>query len=612
MADIRFGAYSKAYYGDVVKAERPRSTGLTLVPIHRSSGKPIVDTDVGYYGNKPGDIVERLYKDGQYAQGLINNKLYENGVEVSPEQAQAGHTFNYSDIKGELATLGIRTPVGTGGSQFVRDPAAEKKLAEAVRANLKAGREWNQNTAFSAASGFYMPDRPGFKEALAAASDEEIIGFVGGVNKEGVIGAGYGINAVYDVYSSNVSTPGGKGYGTGEYGGTGPTPYARGSRAITESDILALAKISSNPGDPQQGNANKQLIFIFENDPSWLRREQARDAMSYATPGSPDYDRAMATKATGSARDMAYTASDGRQFSSPDAYTTYQANLDSQKAERKSAYDLLYQQFAKYGLQSLVTPLEGLIKEGIPASEFAIRLRETDGYKQRFAANQARIKKGLSALSEAEYIGLEDAYQGIMRQYGMPESYYTRGELGRQEGFEKFIGGDVSPAELETRISTAYNRVINTNPEVVQALKQYYPNITNGDILSYALDPDKALTDINKKITAAEIGAGAMQAGLTTGLARAEELQRYGVTKETAQQGFGTIASGLERGRQLSNIYQQPEYTQQVAETEVFALPDAEKARRQRRKLGQLETATFSGSTGMTGGALSRERAGQY
>ena len=199
-----------------------------------------------------------------------------------------------------------------------------------------------------------------------------------------------------------------------------------------------------------------------------------------------------------------------------------------------------------------------------------------------------------------------------MRQYGMPDSYYTRGEMGRQEGFEKFIGGDVSPAELETRISTAYNRVINTNPEVVQALKQFYPNITNGDILSYALDPEKALTDINKKVTAAEIGGAAMQAGLTTGLARAEELQRYGVTKETAQQGFGTIASGLERGRQLSQIYNQPDYTQAVAETEVFALPDAEKARRQRRKLGQLETSTFSGTSGVTGGALDRERAGQY
>jgi hypothetical protein len=43
-------------------------------------------------------------------------------------------------------------------------------------------------------------------------------------------------------------------------------------------------------------------------------------------------------------------------------------------------------------------------------------------------------------------------------------------------------------------------------------------------------------------------------------------------------------ASGLERGRQLSKIYKEPDYTQAVAETEVFALPDADKARRQRRK----------------------------
>jgi len=309
---------------------------------------------------------------------------------------------------------------------------------------------------------------------------------------------------------------------------------------------------------------------------------------------------------------MIYTASDGKTFTDANAYTAYQATLDEKKANRQSAYDLLFQQFDVYGLGALVTPLKGLIESGISPSEFTIKLRETDAYQKRFAANKARINKGLSALSEAEYIGLEDTYQGIMRQYGMPESYYTRGEMGRQEGFEKFIGGDVSPAELETRISTAYNRVINSNPEVVQALKQFYPNITNGDILSYALDPEKALTDINKKVTAAEIGGAAIGAGLGIGIARAEELQRYGVTKETAQQGFGTIASGLERGRQLSQIYNQPDYTQAVAETEVFALPDAEKARRQRRRLTQLETTTFSGTSGVTGGALDRERAGQY
>ncbi len=282
------------------------------------------------------------------------------------------------------------------------------------------------------------------------------------------------------------------------------------------------------------------------------------------------------------------------------------------RAGRQSAYDLLFQQFDAYGLGALVSPLKGLIESGISPAEFTIKLRETDAYKKRFAANSSRIQKGLRALSEAEYIGLEDQYQDVMRRYGLPESYYTRGDMGRQEGFEKFIGGDVSPVELEDRIQTAQTRVVNANPEVSKALREFYPEITGGDILAYALDPAQAINNIKRKVGAAEIGAGAMQAGLQTGLARAEELQRYGVTKETAQQGFGTIASGLERGRQLSNIYQQPTYTQEVAETEVFALPDAEKARRQRRRLGQLETATFSGTTGMTGGALDRERAGQY
>jgi len=293
-------------------------------------------------------------------------------------------------------------------------------------------------------------------------------------------------------------------------------------------------------------------------------------------------------------------------------YTGSTTATGDKAAAGQSAYSLLLEQFNQYGLGALIEPLKKFIVEGLSPAEFTLRLRDTDAYKKRFAANQARIKSGLRALSEAEYIGLEDQYQDVMRRYGLPESYYTRGDMGRQEGFEKFIGGDVSPVELEDRIQTAQTRVVNANPEVSKALREFYPEITGGDILAYALDPAQAINNIKRKVGAAEIGAGAMQAGLKTGLARAEELQRYGVTKETARQGFGTISSGLERGRQLSNIYQQPTYTQEVAETEVFALPDAEKARRQRRRLGQLETATFSGTTGMTGGALDRERAGQY
>jgi hypothetical protein len=144
------------------------------------------------------------------------------------------------------------------------------------------------------------------------------------------------------------------------------------------------------------------------------------------------------------------------------------------------------------------------------------------------------------------------------------------------------------------------------------ALKQFYPDIKNGEILAYTLDPEKGLADIKRKITAAEIG-GAYTGNTPEALrARAEELARYGVTKELAQKGYSTIGGGLERGRQLSSIYQQPDYNQEVAEQEVFKLPGQTQAEEKRKKIIGLEKATFGGQTGVTSGALSQNRAGSY
>jgi hypothetical protein len=289
-----------------------------------------------------------------------------------------------------------------------------------------------------------------------------------------------------------------------------------------------------------------------------------------------------------------------------------QAKLAAEEKVRQgqSAYDLLFTQFAQYGMGSLVEPLKQFIQQGISPSEFTLRLRDTDAYKKRFAANAARIQKGLSALNEAEYIGLEDQYQNIMRNYGLPASYYTRGDLGRQEGFEKFIGNDVSAAELEDRVLTAQSRVLNANPEVLASLKQFYPGIGDGDILAYALDPEKALTDIKRRVTAAEIGGSAMQAGLGITGARAEELGAAGITKQQAQQGFQTVAEVAPRGGQLAAIYGESPYTQQTAEQEIFGLSGSTEAAKQRKKLVGLERAAFSGQTGAAQGALGRERAG--
>lgn len=297
---------------------------------------------------------------------------------------------------------------------------------------------------------------------------------------------------------------------------------------------------------------------------------------------------------------------------------------EKRRREGLSAYTLLLEEFSRYGLGALVEPLKAFIIEGLSPAEFTLRLRDTDAYKKRFAANAQRIAKGLSALSEAEYINLEDQYQNVMRQYGLPQSYYTRGDMGRQEGFEKFIAGDVSAAELEDRIQTAQNRVINAAPEIATSLKSFYPDITNGDILAYALDPEKALTEIKRKVTAAEIQGAANMAGLNIlgneatkaqidlARMRAEELSRYGVTGEQARTGFRAVAEVAPRGSQLAEFYRQSPYTQTTAEQEVFGLTGATEAARQRKKLTELEQASFSGSAGTTGGALARDRAGAF
>jgi hypothetical protein len=275
--------------------------------------------------------------------------------------------------------------------------------------------------------------------------------------------------------------------------------------------------------------------------------------------------------------------------------------------DRQSAYDILYNEFNKYGLGGLVEDVKYLLQSNVSPSQFAIELQNTKSYQQRFAANQERIKAGLRALTPAEYVGLEDQYQNIMRTYGMPSSYYTKDGTGKQAGFEKFLANDVSASELEDRIATAQQRVLNSNPEVLTALKQFYPDINNADILAYTLDPTNALTTIKRKVTAAEIGGAALAQGLQAAGGTAESLAGLGVTKAQAQQGYANVAEILPRGSQLADIYGEQPYTQQTAEAEIFNTQGSAQAAARRRKLKGLEEASFGGSSGV--GALGRDKA---
>lgn len=291
------------------------------------------------------------------------------------------------------------------------------------------------------------------------------------------------------------------------------------------------------------------------------------------------------------------------------------AKAAENKANRQSAYDLLYSQFKQYGLESLVEGIKDLIQKDVSPSQFTIELRNSPAYLKRFAANAARVKAGYKALDEGTYLALEDSYQNLMRNYGLPASYWEKGELGVQPGFEKLIAGNVDPVELEQRLVQAVDQIEKGPKEYMDAIKQFYPEISRSDLLSYVLDPENALKTIQSKVKAAQIGGEYLRAGLGTDVTRASELATQGVTADIARASIPTIMETAKRGGELAGFYGNAGlglYDQATAEEEIYNLGKAAEAKKKREKLVGLEQASFAGQYGGAQGALDRGRSGAY
>jgi hypothetical protein len=308
-----------------------------------------------------------------------------------------------------------------------------------------------------------------------------------------------------------------------------------------------------------------------------------------------------------------YRASDGKEFDTESALLAYEDSLAQKKRRVDSAFNILPAEFRRYGFDDpeFFKELEGLVRRDLSDAETRLEIRKLPAYTRRFGAIKNRIDRGLTAISEAEYLALEDQYANTMRRFGLPDTYYTKQTNRTNPTFESLIEFDVSPVELEDRLSLGQKRVMEAAPQVRDTIRQFYGDaIKDGDMLAFVVDPKNALEQIRRKVTAAEIGAGAAQAGLATTRQRAEELASYGVTGEAARQGFQTVAEVAPRGGQLAAIYGEEPYTQTDIEAEVFGTAGAVEARRRRERLSARERSAFAGSAGALQGALARDRAG--
>lgn len=255
----------------------------------------------------------------------------------------------------------------------------------------------------------------------------------------------------------------------------------------------------------------------------------------------------------------------------------------------KDAFQLLKQIFEAEGLGDFVGLIQKYAEQGLGADEVRLLIPETKEYKERFPGMESRRKKGLLALSERQYIQLENDYERRLKSAGLPKGFFDS-----KSDYSKFIDNDVSPAELDARIGAAKATVLSDNPAVRDTYKAWYASgLNEGDAIAAILDPTKAMAHLEKKVAAARLGGAASNQGLDADKLRMERLANMGVNADQAQQGFGQVADIQRNAGNLAARYGMNYNGQKDAEDAVF-LSDSNATQRI-KKLGQRESAEFGG-----------------
>jgi hypothetical protein len=258
-----------------------------------------------------------------------------------------------------------------------------------------------------------------------------------------------------------------------------------------------------------------------------------------------------------------------------------------------------------WGLSTLTDKAIDFYNKGFEARTILLKIQETPEYGQRFAGNVARSKAGMAPLDPDAYLKLEDAYRAVLRSSGMPIGFYDD-----PSDFSNFIAKDVSATELKSRVDLASTVVNSSDPFLVGQLKDYY-NLTQGEMVAYTLDPERAVPLIERQIKAAEFGAAAQRQDITVAAPVSEQFASMGITKTQAEQGFQNIAQVLPTAERLSSIYDRT-YGQQEAIAETFGGAGAAQAAEQRRQLAELEKSSFAGQAGVGRTSLGQQTQGQF
>jgi hypothetical protein len=140
-------------------------------------------------------------------------------------------------------------------------------------------------------------------------------------------------------------------------------------------------------------------------------------------------------------------------------------------------------------------------------------------------------------------------------------------------------------------------------------LRTEFPNLKQSDLVQAILNKETP-QDLQNRITRAEIGVEAKQAGVISRLGT-QALQEAGVTRTQARQGFQALAeyqrtagAGIAQAQQMFGDTTSTTDLQTELESEAL-LGQTSKTR---KRLESQARAQFGGSSGITTGSLGRKK----
>ena len=292
-----------------------------------------------------------------------------------------------------------------------------------------------------------------------------------------------------------------------------------------------------------------------------------------------------------------------------------QYQRDIEAANRKSAFQILADEFKMNGLDTLAAEVQNFMTEGLSPAEAKIAIRQSQAYKDRFKGNEGRIKKGLAVYQPNEYLAAEETYRNLLLANNLQD-------LATRNTTDAFISGAVSAQEVQDRIQNVFNKIDNADPTLKGQLGQYFgnygiadPNLQRTQLASALLSGETSSMALERQLKKAQLRAGAQMAGVTIAETGVESLQKQLETQGvsdvygTAKTGFSTLAQTQPGTEKLAQIYgeQTTGLSEELQQEAFFGLQS-----QRRKKLQEKEQATFAGQAGTSSVSLGKGTAGAF